>query len=173
MLQMKNFLFVALIAFVFFSCDFAGNKKPDVSTNSAKEGENLENVKVAYYGKKIDESGAISGRELKEKMGSNTTMDAKVRGEIVDVCKKEGCWLTMDMEDGTTMQINMKDHAFFVPQDITGRTVIAEGQATIDSTSVEELKHYALDAGKSQAEIDAITDPETQLTFDAEGIIVK
>jgi hypothetical protein len=170
---MKKLLLCAVFAFSLFSCDFAGDKKPGVSENSAKDGENLENVKVAYYGKKIDESGAISGKELKEKMGSNTSMDAKVRGEIVDVCKKEGCWLTMDMEDGTTMQINMKDHEFFVPKDITGRTVIAEGQATIDSTSVEELRHFAEDAGKSQAEIEAISSPETKLNFNAVGIIVK
>ena len=40
-------------------------------------------------------------------------------------------------------------------------------------TSVEELKHYAEDAGETQEVIDAITEPEISLAFEAKGVIIK
>ena len=40
------------------------------------------------------------------------------------------------------------------------------------ATSVEELKHYAEDAKKSQDEIDAITEPKTEIRFMASGMVV-
>ena len=38
---------------------------------------------------------------------------------------------------------------------------------------VEHLKHYAQDAGKSKEEIAKITEPKDELTFIADGVIVK
>jgi hypothetical protein len=61
---------------------------------------------------------------------------------------------------------------FFVPTDIVGKTVVLDGIATQKEVSVAELKHYAQDAKKSQAEIDAITKPEKQVRFLADGVLV-
>jgi hypothetical protein len=41
------------------------------------------------------------------------------------------------------------------------------------TTSVAELQHYAEDAGKSKEEIAKITEPKLELTFVADGVIVK
>jgi hypothetical protein len=48
-----------------------------------------------------------------------------------------------------------------------------EGIAETTETPVDELRHYAEDAGKSKAEIAKITKPEKALTFMADGVIVK
>ena len=66
----------------------------------------------------------------------------------------------------------MKDYGFFLPLAAKGKTVIIEGEVKMKNTSVEELKHYAEDAKKSQAEIDAITKPEKEMRFTAKGIVV-
>ena len=39
--------------------------------------------------------------------------------------------------------------------------------------SVDELKHYAKDAGKSQAAIDSIQTPVTTYAFIADGVLIK
>ena len=44
--------------------------------------------------------------------------------------------------------------------------------AKIKEVSVDELKHYAEDAKKSQEEIDAIKEPKKELRFTASGIKV-
>ena len=66
----------------------------------------------------------------------------------------------------------MKDYAFFVPTALKGKTVVMEGKAENKEISVNELKHYAEDAKKSQAEIDKITKPENETRFLASGIKV-
>jgi hypothetical protein len=66
----------------------------------------------------------------------------------------------------------MKDHSFFVPVSMQGKTIVVDGTATLKETSVDMLKHYAEDAGKSKAEIDAITQPKKEITVQAKGILV-
>ena len=66
----------------------------------------------------------------------------------------------------------MKDYAVFVPTALKGKTVILEGNAETKVISVDEQKHYAEDAKKSQAEIDAITKPQEEIRFMASGIKV-
>jgi hypothetical protein len=66
----------------------------------------------------------------------------------------------------------MKDYGFFVPLAAKGKTVVIDGQAAIKTVSVKELRHFAEDAKKSQAEIDAITQPKTEVNILAKGIVV-
>jgi len=68
--------------------------------------------------------------------------------------------------------VRFKDYGFFVPKDISGKDVIVEGKAYSTEVSVEELRHYAEDAGKSKEEIMAITEPEQTYAFLATGVRV-
>ena len=58
------------------------------------------------------------------------------------------------------------------PKAQKARTVV-QGEAFYDTLTVPMLKHYAEDAGKSQAEIDAITEPELRLAFTATGVMIE
>jgi Domain of unknown function (DUF4920) len=55
---------------------------------------------------------------------------------------------------------------------LAGTKVIFEGQPAVKTTSVADQRHYAEDAGKSKEEIAKITEPKTELTFVAEGVLV-
>ena len=57
--------------------------------------------------------------------------------------------------------------------DASGNTAILRGRAYKEETSVDELKHFAEDAGKSAEEIAAITEPVTELKFMADGVIIQ
>ncbi|MCE7040718.1 DUF4920 domain-containing protein [Dyadobacter sp. CY312] len=125
------------------------------------------------FGKKIDAKKAITASALPEKMGKEEKMDAKVTGTVESVCQVKGCWMKVKMDNGETMRVMFKDYAFFVPKDIAGKTVVFEGEAQKKLVSVEHLQHYAQDAGKSKEEIAKITEPKQELTFIADGVIVK
>jgi hypothetical protein len=43
----------------------------------------------------------------------------------------------------------------------------------MDTVAVEDLKHFAVDAEKSEAEIEKITKPEYSFNFEADGILFK
>ncbi len=123
------------------------------------------------FGEKILADGAISTNELTAKLQSTNTLQIKVTGLVKEVCKSEGCWLRMKTDNGS-MLIKMKDHSFFVPLSMNGKIIVVDGIATLKETSVDMLKHYAEDAGKTKAEIDAITQPKKEITMEAKGILV-
>ena len=66
----------------------------------------------------------------------------------------------------------MKDYGFFLPVAAIGKQVVINGEATLKTVSVAEQKHYAEDAKKSQAEIDAIKEVKNEMRILASGIVV-
>lgn len=125
------------------------------------------------YGEEISPDNAIAGTELLATLGNQDSMDVKVISGINSACQKKGCWMKMDLGNDKELMVRFKDYGFFVPKDSDGKTAIIEGKVKKSVIPVDELKHYAEDAGKSQEEIDAITEPEEKLTFLAHGVLIK
>ena len=138
-----------------------------IGTLSAQDGT------TEYYGAKISEKGAVSTTQFLEKMEGKESMEVKLEAKIETCCKKKGCWMDLDMGNGTTMKVRFKDYEFFVPKDADGRMAIVEGVAKVETIDVETLRHYASDAGKSDEEIAAITESEKTISFEAVGVIIK
>lgn len=128
---------------------------------------------AAHFGKEINDKKAIAASDLPKTMGAKEELNAKVTGTVESVCQVKGCWMKVKMDNGETMRVMFKDYAFFVPKDIAGKTVVFEGEAQVKTVPVEHLQHYAKDAGKSNEEIAKITEPKKELTFIADGVIVK
>ncbi|HXH18892.1 MAG TPA: DUF4920 domain-containing protein [Chitinophagales bacterium] len=164
---MKTLFIATLILGTLSNC-FA-QKADKTSKKATQQGNN----DLVYCGKKISDDGAITPAELLERMKGKEKMKAKVIANIVSVCQVKGCWMLVDIGNGEQMRVTFKDYGFFVPKDCSGKTVIMEGFAYYKTTSAELLRHYAEDAGKTQDEIEAITEPEYTLVFEAEGVIVK
>jgi hypothetical protein len=128
----------------------------------------------AYGAGVTSESKAITVDKLSKKLKKDNKKveNIAVKGKVTDVCEKKGCWLTIQTEDNSQFFVKMKDYAFFVPTALKGKNVVLEGTAERKVTSVDEQKHYAEDAKKPQAEIDAITTPKEEIRFVANGIKV-
>ncbi|MDZ4795897.1 MAG: DUF4920 domain-containing protein [Bacteroidota bacterium] len=126
-----------------------------------------------WYGDKVTADGAADINDVVVKLNEGKEMeDVKVKAKIVEVCPKKGCWLKLELNDGSTAMVKMKDYGFFLPVSAKGKTVVIDGDVKIKTTSVAELKHYAKDAKKSKEEIDAITKPEKEVRVTAKGIVV-
>ncbi|NII28096.1 DUF4920 domain-containing protein [Pseudoflavitalea sp. X16] len=124
------------------------------------------------YGAKTTSNGAVDIATLPAKLAKKDSLQTKVIAKVLDVCPKKGCWMKVQVNDSTTAFVKMKDYAFFVPLDVIGKTVVLDTEAKMKTTSVDELKHYAEDAKKPQAEIDAITEPKKEIRLLANGILV-
>ncbi|MCS6967688.1 MAG: DUF4920 domain-containing protein [Cytophagales bacterium] len=128
----------------------------------------------SYYGEKITEEGAIPASQLLELMKDTNEGTFKVKGTILQTCTKKGCWMSIDLGQGRSMIVRFKDYGFFVPKSgVEGLEAIFEGVARKQIRSVEELRHYAHDAGKSKEEIAQITQPRQEIIFEASGVIIK
>lgn len=163
----KNVLLLALIAIGWISCNNAQVNSDSATTTTANEVE-------ATFGETITADQAISFEELLDKMDQKDSVEVKVSGLVENVCQAKGCWMNIVSEEQTdkSMFVKFKDYGFFVPKDISGRTVVMEGKAYKEVTSVDELKHYAEDEGKSAEEIAKITEPVEELKFMASGVIL-
>ena len=103
----------------------------------------------------------------------NNKMPLKIKGEILSTCPKKGCWMRIRAEEDTIL-VRFKDYGFFVPkQGVEGKEVIINGDLSVDTLTVPQLRHYAEDAGKTLKEINKIIDPEITLSFIATGVIIK
>ena len=130
-------------------------------------------TETGSFGKAITEENATPLSELSQKLNGLDSLQIKVQGKISDVCQKKGCWMDMDLGNGQTMKVTFRDYGFFVPKDATGKNAVMEGIAFLDTLSIDELRHYAQDGGATQAEIDSIQKPEMEISFVADGVVIK
>lgn len=126
-----------------------------------------------FYGSVIDTDGSMTGAEMRAALDKSGRAEVRFEGEITATCAKKGCW--MDVASGEdTVFVRFLDYGFFVPTEgAEGKRTVVQGEAFYDTLTVPMLQHYAEDAGKSQAEIDAITEPELRLAFTATGVMIE
>lgn len=124
------------------------------------------------FGEGVKKGEVITTSEINAKLGEKEKADMKVTGIVTLVCQKKGCFMNLAMPNGETMFVNFKDYAFFMPKDIAGKKVVIDGFAERKETSVEDLKHFAEDAKKSEAEIAKITKPKKEIVFEAKGVVI-
>jgi len=135
-------------------------------------------VKVDYasFGDKIAADRALTAADMMKKyaaMKKGDTIAVKFKSTIKDVCKKKGCWMSMELPNKKESFVRFKDYGFFVPLNADNSEAIVSGRAYLDVISVDELKHYAKDGGKSQEEIDKINTPKITYAFQADGVLIE
>jgi hypothetical protein len=167
---MRNFVkFCAVALLVFSAC------KKGETENSEKKETNQIAMNFDAFGDKITAEKAMSADEMLAKFSNmkvGDTIIAKFASKIDEVCSKKGCWMKLPVGGKETM-VRFKDYGFFMPLDAKDREVVLEGKAFVQETSVEELQHYAEDAGKSKEEIAMITAPKIEFAFEANGVLLK
>jgi len=95
----------------------------------------------------------------------------KFAAKVNDVCQSKGCWMRLSIGDEEAM-VKFKNYGFFMPKNIADKEVIVQGKAFIAEVSIEEQRHYAEDAGKSEEEIAVIIQVEKTLSFEADGVLL-
>lgn len=169
---MRKFI-LALPILVLTACGVGGETSNEVVTDEVDVVVDAPAINV-YGDSTVTAEGAIEPQEFLAQMAGKDSLKTKVKATIIEACKKKGCWMTLDMEDGEEMLVRFRDYGFFVPTEgVDGKTVIIDGFAFTDTVSVAELRHYAEDANKSEEEIAAITEPEIGINFEATGVIVE
>jgi len=164
---MKKILFIAG-ATILFACGNAEQQVEEVV-------ENTEEITITetIHGEEIDNEGSLTTLEFLEQFEELQSKEVKLTAYATEVCAKKGCWMVLELNNEKNMRVTFKDYGFFVPKDAAGKLVTVKGVATMDTTDVATLQHYAEDAGESQETIDAITEPEYNYAFEAVGVIIK
>jgi len=165
---MKKKLLLVLAIMLFFSC-----KNDKTAKKRTQLEDSLSNLKS--FGNKIVSKDAIAIDALLkeyEALKIGDSISTKIVGKVNAVCKAKGCWMKLEMQDEEIM-VKFKDYGFFVPRHIEDKEVIVKGKAYVKEISVDEQRHYAKDAGKSEEELAAINTPKRTYLFEADGVLLK
>jgi hypothetical protein len=166
----KSFLIsVVLISVLTWSCQ---QKSEEVQVTTYEVVGEAKQV-PGNYGNIIQEEKVVTPVEMVAEVEAKGTFSGKISGEIKEVCTKKGCWFSMELPNGQSMRVTFKDYGFFIPTNSQGFPIVLEGIATLSETDVETLRHYAEDQGKTKEEVEAITDPKREITFEAIGAKIK
>tara|TARA_S200000501_G_scaffold303089_1_gene290659 strand:+ start:2328 stop:2789 length:462 start_codon:yes stop_codon:yes gene_type:complete len=108
-----------------------------------------------------------------DKISLENIDNKNLSGKIINVCPKKGCWMNLKVDEDTIF-VKFKDYGFFVPKTgVETNFAFISGNISKDTISVERLRHYAEDAGKSSDEIEKIIAPQLRLSFLADGVAIK
>jgi len=129
-------------------------------------------AKPNTFGEGVKPGKKYPVEKMEAAMGDKKTAEMQITGEVVEVCKKKGCWMTLKMPEGENIRVTFKDYGFFMPMDIVGKKVALDGIAKKQVISAETLRHYAEDAHESAEAIAKITDPKKELAFEAKGVAI-
>ncbi len=167
---MKQYFVVFIITLSIASCNQIAGEQRDTAFAKAE----TQQSPYESYGAKINSEGAIQASKIGEQyaaLKAGDTAIVKFEAPINSVCKSRGCWMRLDAGEEEVF-VKFKDYGFFVPLDAEGEAIV-EGKAYLEEVSVDELQHMAKDGGKSEAEIAAITEPQRELRFMADGVLIK
>lgn len=172
---MKKILILLAVSVMLYSCgnDKTNNEEPDQQDTTMTQSDEEDLPSTGNFGLAIDDEGALTVEEMMALLKDADSVETKVMGMVSEVCQMKGCWMTMEVGEGVAMRVRFKDYGFFVPKDCAGKEAVMQGKVKKTLISVEELQHYAEDAGESEEEIAKITEPEEEISFLAEGVIIR
>ncbi len=161
--------FCLITLFVFTACKEEKKANKEVETPKQE-------ITYASFGDKISSEKALTSEEMLAKFNTlkaGDTVNVKFASNIKEVCTKKGCWMKLPLGTEKETMVRFKDYGFFMPLDSKDSEVIVEGKAYVTETSVNDLRHYAEDAGKTKEEIALITESKREFAFEAHGVLMK
>ena len=167
--MLKNSILIVFTMLFLISCK---NEKTEKKVQKQVE----TSVTYTSFGSEISPDGALSKEEVFSRyknLVEGDTLNVVFTSKINEVCKKKGCWMKLDLGNENESFVKFKDYGFFVPLNSDNREVVVSGKAFIEVVSVNELRHFAIDAGKSEDEVNAITEPKYTYALIADGVLMK
>ncbi len=131
-----------------------GNGLRVATYGSPVTGESLKQVELARV---LESPDAYSGRTI------------EIRGEVVEVCQRRGCWIRMaptgsNNKQGVFVKFTCPiEGERLIPMTALGQPVRVEGTLIVETISEAERRHYASDAGATSEEIGNIVGSATQV----------
>ena len=186
---MKNLAIIALGAvpflFAFNACtpksektesntpstsDGTGTSKPSSAPTSQpkKTGKLLDESHWKHHLAGVSDGNVVAASAVLSAPEKYAGQRIRVEGPIHSVCEKAGCWLRVGEGDKS---IHVSFDPYSKEKDLIGAdgAIVLEGKLEVTETSVDKLKHFAEDAGKSAEEIAKITEPKVEAKLVATG----
>ena len=127
-------------------------------------------VSAQNFGTKINnELPQLSLNDAISKIKEIKNKDIIMTGKIEKVCRKKGCWMTLQNK-GQMVRVTFKDYGFFVPTDLQKVPVKIQGKLEEREETVKLARHYLEDQGESKEKVMKINKPVMTYHFIATAV---
>lgn len=135
---------VVLTACIAISAPAVAEKQTESKVTTGEVPESSEPGKTIHRGNKIgNKSPVVTLEDILKNPEKYENKKIILEGTVKGVCQKKGCWMEVVAEpDQPGVRVTFKDYGFFVPKDVAGYKVRAEGKIKISTLSKEEADHY-------------------------------
>lgn len=116
----------------------------------------------ALYGDSIKDESVYDIGAVATAMQDNQKQNMKFKGTITQVAVGKRCMFSMKLPNNKLLWVAFKDPKIVLPQTLTGKEVILEGLAYVDTRPADSLKNQN----------PAITLDKSRLAFEANGMVV-
>ncbi|ASD66324.1 DUF4920 domain-containing protein [Pseudoalteromonas piscicida] len=82
-------------------------------------------------------------------VGSQITLS----GEVVKVCKKRGCWMTLKVDNGEEINVKVRDGDMVFPMSAIGKQAYATGVLEQFELDIEKTKRYLAHRAHENGEV--------------------
>jgi hypothetical protein len=107
------------------------------------------------FGSPLDQSvPAVALRQIAADAEDYIGAQVRVEARVSQVCRKKGCFF-IARDGASMMRVSFKDYGFFVPTDISGKTVTLVGRVVVKEMTSEQAEHFAADLGESAVPVKA------------------
>jgi len=105
--------------------------------------------KYETFGAPLPEGETIELTTLLSEPERYLNRPIKIRTRVAQVCQAKGCFFIAQAGPHAA-RVSFADYSFFVPTDISGRTVTLAGELTTVELSQAQADHLSKDAGETQ-----------------------
>jgi hypothetical protein len=160
----REIRFILLITVLFVLTGAQGVMAQDKEQESKSYGEDIT----------LQDTTAVS--KLLEKPEDYVGKRVLVKGRIVNVCKKRGCWMALSGDkEFQSIRIKVDDGVIVFPFESKGKLALAEGEVETFEMSIEQTKKYL----KHEAECNgdpfdeaSITKPMVMVQIKGSGAVI-
>ena len=170
---MKSFLTLAIFIAAFSLSAFAQDMKDQAQPTEADKTAAIPGDSYLKRGAPIGSAKKVSLEKALKDPTKYVGKTVLVEGIIVRSCKMEGCWAELaPNNDGKSVRVKMKGHAFFIPLKSAGAHARAEGVFMVKTLSKAQVDHMIEEDG---AKFDKRNADGTvnEVSFEATGIELK
>jgi hypothetical protein len=111
-----------------------------------------DDAKWKYFGDAFTVASSVPASQVLTDPARHASGAVRMTGEFTQVCQKMGCWAVVRDDQGHTVRITMKDHAFGIDKDAVGKACDIEGTLVSKKVDPAQLAHYEEEGAKDHPE---------------------
>ncbi|MCG9759906.1 MULTISPECIES: DUF4920 domain-containing protein [Pseudoalteromonas] len=110
-------------------------------------------AKTNEFGGGANMNKLVTAADVLKNTERYTGSEITLSGEVVKVCKKRGCWMTLKVDNGEEINVKVRDGDMVFPMSAIGKRAYATGVLEQFELNIEKTKRYLAHRAHENGEV--------------------